>query len=359
MRRNTRIGVPLLLAALGWTLAGPAAARAALALLASGAALLPPAAAEIPGDVPDVVIFADGFESGTLEAWNGVPISGSDTLTTSDTQSHTYFYRVPGTPAPLAGRPVLVWLHGDSGSGGGGFGAEFYPFTDPDGAIVVTPSGIAQTWTHAADDLPGMPQDAQFLSLLLDRLIAEGVAGSAVDPARIYVGGVSRGAYMPYFLLQRPSTKYRLAAVAVNAGLLYCQAGDADCEAGTSSPTHHDAPTPILHLHGTNDPDVAPPPTATFHVPIDWTIDWRVFWPMQFWAEQHGCFGGDNSTGQDDGILRETYLVGANTARVYDLTGWNAGCARYQLILVTNGGHVIAGQEGRIWAFLRAHTLGE
>lgn len=335
-------------------------ALAATLLLALAIAAPPPGSADrfgrgLFGDL----IFTDGFESGTTAAWAGEPTSGSDTLATSDAQSHTYFYRVPGTPAPAAGRPVLLWLHGDGGSGGGSFGSGFYPYTDPDGAIVVTPSGIGQTWTHAAGDLAGQPQDAQFLSLLLDRLVADGVAGSAVDPARIYAGGVSRGAYMPYYLLQRPSTKFRLAAVAVNAGLLYCQAGDADCEADSSSSAHHDAPAPILHIHGTNDGAVAPPPISTFHQPIDWGIDWRVFWPMKFWAAQHGCFGGDNSTGNDDGVLRETYPVGANTAEVHDLTGWDASCAKYQLILVTNGGHVIPGQEGRIWAFLASHALGE
>ncbi len=329
-------------------------------LFALGAALPGAGRAQrFVADSPAALVFADGFESGTTGAWNGDPVSGSDTITTSDAQSHTYFYRVPGTSAPATGRPVLLWLHGDGGSGGGGFGSGFYPYTDPDGAIVVTPSGINQTWTHAADDLPEMPQDAQFLSLLLDRLIAVGVAGSAVDPARIYLGGVSRGAYIPYYLLQRPSTKYRLAAVAVNAGLVYCQAGDADCATGGSSPQYHDAAAAILHLHGTNDTAVEPPPTALFHVPIDWNIDWRVFWPMNLWAGQHGCFGGDNSTGNDDGVLLATYLVGVNTARVYDLTGWDPSCAKYQLILVTNGGHVITGQEGRIWAFLRSHLLGE
>ena len=80
---------------------------------------------------------------------------------------------------------------------------------------------------------------------------------------------------------------------------------------------------------------------------------------MNLWAGQRGCFGGDNSTGNDDGVLRATYLVGANTARVYDLTGWDPNCAKYQLILVTNGGHVIPGQEGRIWSFLASHLLGE
>lgn len=295
-------------------------------------------------------LFGDGFDSAAAAA----VISGSATLQTSDSATHTYYYRIPSTPAPYHGHAVVIWLHGDGGSGNG-FGSGFYPFTDPDSAILVTPNGTNQTWTHAADDLPGQPQDSQFLSLLIDSLIADGVAGAPVDPNRIYLGGESRGAFMPYFLLQRPSTKMRFAAVAVNAGLLYCQDGDADCDADDSSPIHHNAPTPILHLHGTNDTSVAPPPTATFHDPIDWDVDWRVFWPMKFWATQNGCFGGDNSSGMDNGVLQETFSVGGHTAQRYDLSAWGASCSKYQLILVTDGGHVIGGQHGRIWSFLKSY----
>lgn len=303
------------------------------------------------------IIFESSFEGGSTGDWGPpVVVSGSATLTTSDGQLHTFFYRVPATAAPPDDRPVLLWLHGDGGSGNG-YGTQFYPHTDPDGAIVVTPSGINQTWTHAAADLPGQPQDAQFLSLLLDELIANGVGGASVDARKIYLGGESRGAYMPYFLLQRPSTRTRLAAVAVNAGLLYCQAGDGDCEADTWDAVLHAAPTPILHLHGTNDTAVAPPPTATFHHPINWSIDWRVFSPMKFWAKQNGCFDGGNPAGQDNGVEQESWLVGANTARRYDLSSWGADCARYQLVLVTNGGHVIGGQHARIWAFLKSWQL--
>ncbi|MEO8197908.1 MAG: hypothetical protein ABI689_14420 [Thermoanaerobaculia bacterium] len=303
-----------------------------------------------------VEVFSDGFEDGTQNAWLNL-VSGSGTLETTDGATHTYYFHVPATASPAAGRPVLIWLHGDGGSGNG-YGTAFYPFTDPDGGIVVTPSGTNQTWTHAASDLVGQPQDSQFLSLLIDMLIASGVGGSTVDPARIYLGGESRGAYMPYFLLQRASTRERLAAVAVNAGLLYCQAGDTECDAGGSNPTLHAAATPILHLHGTNDPAVEPPPTATFHVPVDWGIDWRVFWPMKFWAEQHGCFDG-NPGGNNNGVLQETFPVGGNSANRYDLSAWGASCSRYQLILVTNGGHVIAGQHERIWSFLRSWQLGD
>lgn len=295
-------------------------------------------------------LFGSGFDA------RGLPqtVEGSGTMQTTDGQTHTYYYRIPAAPAPVHGHPVLIWLHGDGGTGNG-FGSGFYPFTDADSAIMVTPSGIDQTWTHAAADLPGQPQDSQFISNLIDTMIGDGIDGAAVDPERIYIGGESRGAFMPYFLLQRPSTKMRFAAVAINAGLLYCQDGDVDCEVDGSSPLHHDAATPILHLHGTNDAAVEPPPTATFHDPIDWSIDWRVFFPMNLWAIQNGCFVGDNATGQDNGVLRETYAVGSHTAQRYDLTGWGSRCSKYQLTLVTDGGHVIPGQYARIWSFMKGY----
>ena len=42
---------------------------------------------------------------------------------------------------------MLIWLHGDGGSGNG-YGSGFYPFTDADSAIVVTPSGTNQTYVN-------------------------------------------------------------------------------------------------------------------------------------------------------------------------------------------------------------------
>jgi hypothetical protein len=76
---------------------------------------------------------------------------------------------------------------------------------------------------------------------------------------------------------------------------------------------------------------------------------------MKLWATQHGCFGGDNSSGNDDGVLQETYTANTHPARRYDLSGWGESCSRYQLILVENGGHVIAAQYQRIWSFLKGY----
>lgn len=276
--------------------------------------------------------------------------SGDSEIETSDGADHTYYWRVPATDAPASGRPVLIWLHGDGGNGSA-MAPKFWPFTDPDGAIVVTPNGTNQTWNHRAADGPG-PLDSQFLERLIDLLSN----CDSVDPDRIFVGGASRGAYMPYYLLQRAGTRDRIAAVAVNAGLLYCQEGDI-CNADVSTPGLHSSDARIIHLHGTDDQAVAPPPTAAYHDPVDWNVDWRVFNPMKLWAQQNGCWT-DEIGGPNNGVLRETYQVSGNLAKVYDLSAHNPICSSYQLILVTKGGHVIDDQEARTWAFLMDRGFG-
>jgi poly(3-hydroxybutyrate) depolymerase len=299
------------------------------------------------------VASASSAEAAPAVCGNG-PLSGSSTLVTSDHQTHKYYFRIPSTAAPAGGRPVLIWMHGDGGTGAPPFGSEFWQYTDPDGAILLTPNGTDLTWTHAASDLSGQPQDSQFISLILDELQLATCAG--VDKNHIYLGGASRGAFMPYFLLQRPSTRNRIAAVAVNAGLLYCQTGDTACQAESSDPVLHGAHVPILHLHGTDDTLVEPPPTATYAGNPNWDVDWRVFTPMKLWAQQSGCFDYTSyASGPNNGVLRETYSVNGHTARVYDLSGHGADCSKYQLILVDNGGHVIPNQEERIWNFLQGN----
>ncbi|GAA3823422.1 hypothetical protein [Nocardioides panacisoli] len=275
------------------------------------------------------------------------PATGSSQITTTDGAVHKYYWRVPSTAAPAAGRPVLIWLHGDGGTGAA-MAPGFWPYADPDGAMIITPNGTDGTWNHMAGDVPGTPYDAQFLSKIIDTVDACG----SVDSSKVFVGGTSRGAFMPYYLLQRASTRDRIAAVAVNAGLVYCQDQDPECDLDHPASGRFDSSARIIHLHGTNDTQVSPPPTATFHDPVDWDVDWRVFFPMDLWAQNNGCWDPNEVGGTNNGVLKETYDVAGNQAKVYDLTGNGPSCADYQLILVDHGGHVIDGQEGRIWAFL-------
>ena len=284
---------------------------------------------------------------------NNAPITGSQNINTSDGQPHTYYYRVPATAAPATGRPVLIYLHGQGGTGAN-FAAKFHPFTDPDGAVVIAPNGVNQTWTHAASDIAGLPLDAQFIEKIVNILKTGQFQGQPVNPSKIYLTGDSRGGFMPYYLLQRAGTRNAFAAVGVNAGLMYCQNNDNQCNDQQSNQTLHSASTPIIHVHGTNDAVVQPVPLAAPLVapndPTYWNDAWRVFNPMKFFAEQNGCFNPSP-------VTAGTLFTPANSTQIkgYDLSSKGAVCHKYQLYLVTNGGHVPASMEKTIWNFLRSY----
>jgi len=282
-----------------------------------------------------------------------VVVQGNSSMVTTDGQTHIYYYRAPAVATPAGGRPVLIYLHGDGGTGATGI-PSYYPFTDPDGALTVTPSGTNKTWSHYAADVAGQAQDSQFLEKIVTQLKTGQFNNQQINTKKIYLAGGSRGAYMPYYLLQRSGTRNQFAAVAINAGLLYCQAGDAECSVDYNTPLHS-AVTPIIHVHGTNDTAVAPVPTAFAHSPIDWGQDWRVFNPLNLFAAQNGCFDGSLQT---TNAKQFTSLVtsAGKTAVGYDLSPQGAACHKYQLYLVTSGGHVPVGMEKTIWDFLKAYS---
>ena len=78
---------------------------------------------------------------------------------------------------------------------------------------------------------------------------------------------------------------------------------------------------------------------------------------MKLWAQQNGCFGGDIAASKNDGVLLASFTVGGQAAQLFDLSGWGSDCSKYQLLLVEDGGHVIAGQHQRIWQFLSRYRL--
>lgn len=282
-----------------------------------------------------------------------VVVTGSNTLVTTDNQTHTYYYRAPAVATPAAGRPVLIFLHGDGGTGASGSQA-FYPFTDPDGVLIVSPSGTAKTWSHYAADVAGQAQDSQFIEKIVQMLKTGQFNGQRIDTRRIYLTGVSRGAYMPYYLLQRSGTRNQFAAVAINAGLVYCQAGDAECS-DTFGSNLHSATAAIIHVHGTNDTAVAPAPLAMPHSPINWNEDWKVFNPLKFFAYKNGCF--DSSLASQNARQINSFTTSAGkVATGYDLQPKGASCTKYQLYLVTDGGHVPKGMEKTIWDFLKQYS---
>jgi polyhydroxybutyrate depolymerase len=161
--------------------------------------------------------------------------------------ARSYLLHVGG-PAK-AGRPLVLVLHGLTGSGAAIHSrtrGTFDRLADRDGAVVVYPDALGDPhrWSegYPAGDGPPPPDDVGFLSALVDALVAE----LGVDRKRVFAAGLSNGAAMVYRLAcERPDL---VAAVAPVAGYIRFEVART-CARG--------APVSIIAMHGTEDP-IAP-----------------------------------------------------------------------------------------------------
>ncbi len=131
-------------------------------------------------------------------------------------------YLVHAPPRRGAGRRALVLsLHGGGGHAAGvaaqtGFSA----LADREGFVVAYPDGVDKGWNDGRAGVPSTAakenvDDVGFLTAVLDDL-ARGPLG--VDPARVYVTGISNGAFMSSrFACERSE---RVAAIGLVAGTM-------------------------------------------------------------------------------------------------------------------------------------------
>lgn len=158
-------------------------------------------------------------------------------------EQRSYLLHVPAK-APPEGAPLVLALHGGASNG-----AVMERFTglsdvaDAMGFVVAYPEGSGRferllAWNAGrccGAAAANKVDDSGFLAELIDHL----VVANGVDPARVYVTGMSNGAMMAYRLAaEHPE---RIAAVAAVAGGLEVPA---DTIVG---------PVPVLHIHGTAD----------------------------------------------------------------------------------------------------------
>jgi len=142
--------------------------------------------------------------------------------------------------------PVVFLLHG-----AGGVAAHLAPYVglnavaDREHFIVVYPQGIEKVWNDGRDPgdkashKRGSEDDAAFLNLLADGLVADGVA----DPERIYLAGISNGGFMALNLACNPDSRF--AAIASVIASLPEKAKPA-CTPRRA--------VPVLMINGTADP---------------------------------------------------------------------------------------------------------
>jgi polyhydroxybutyrate depolymerase len=148
----------------------------------------------------------------------------------------------PRTPAPL-----LLELHG-RGIGPIMFDrwTGFSALADEEGFVLAMPSAIGEVWNDGRYRGPDWPEHQAIDDVGYLLAVIDDVAGQrAIDPARIYVVGMSNGATMAGRLAWEHAE--RIAAVAQVAGT-----------AAAEIVAQHDpaTPLPLLEIHGSRDRSV-------------------------------------------------------------------------------------------------------
>ena len=152
-----------------------------------------------------------------------------------------YVLHVP--PGPRVARPLVVLLHGRLGDGAGEARLSYFdPIADSVGALVAYPDGYRRSW---ADGRLGTPADKAGVDdvAFFRALVADVASREPVDSSRIYVAGMSNGAFMTERLVCDAADL--IAAAGVVAGTL------SDSLAERCRPSR---PVPVMLMNGTGDP---------------------------------------------------------------------------------------------------------
>jgi polyhydroxybutyrate depolymerase len=215
-------------------------------------------------------------------------------------QARPYPFYVPGGYDPATPAPLVMLLHGHA-PGQDGQAIESYfqlvPVAEANTFLYVAPNGLMDStgvrfWnaTDACCDFDNTGvDDVAYLGQVIDDMSAR----YNVDPARIYVGGFSNGAFMAHRL--GCDLADRLAAVISVSGATWNDPSRCQPAANIS----------VLEIHGTADMNVlydggniaAPYPGAETTIAI--------------WGQKNGCTGQLADTGQRADL--DTQLAGQET----------------------------------------------
>jgi polyhydroxybutyrate depolymerase len=161
-----------------------------------------------------IIVFTAGCSSTTTTTTTSSTVSVSGDHTASlvwDGQTRNYIYHVPATAYTGASMPLVFALHGGGGDAEqmirlthGGFNT----LADRDGFFVIYPTALDAKWNDGRDPAFSSSDDVGFIGELI-RLF---ILNWNIDPARIYVTGISNGSHMTMRLARDLSDKFAAAA---------------------------------------------------------------------------------------------------------------------------------------------------
>lgn len=254
-------------------------------------------------------------------AWSASP--ESLTLTHAGVE-RTYLRYVPDRVARSSVKaPLVLVLHGGRGRAGQIMRyTGFNRLADRQGFVVVYPQGLNRQWSDGRP-VNGATDDVGFLVKAVDAAVTTG----QVDPARVFVAGISNGGFMALRLACDATARF--------AGVAAVTAQLTDYLSTRCRPSR---PLPVLLLNGTEDPLVPYKGGVVAErfggrgavIPTDATLG--------FWAWRNGCQGGPRTARLPDRDPGD----GTRIERM----AWETciGGARVVLYRVVGGGHTWPGK---------------
>jgi polyhydroxybutyrate depolymerase len=229
-------------------------------------------------------------------------------------------------PAKAAGpAPLVIALHGLGGNGQGFRNyAGIDAAADREGFIAVYPDAIEGSWSYGRPIVRPMPvingetvDDVGFIRALIDDLVSK----KLVDPARVYVTGISRGGLMAFTAACALADKIA-AAVPLITGMTDLQRED--CRPAR--------PVPIMVIAGTGDQM-----QSFTGAQLDKGRLLSVPETLDFWRTRYGCTGRD--------VRRLPHRDPADRTQV-TLLDWRGCAAQLRLYRIEGGGHQIPSISG-------------
>lgn len=259
-----------------------------------------------------------------------------------DGQKRQYFLYVPESYTGNDPVPLIFNFHGYTQYADNYIlHSDFRPIADTAKFILVYPQGtlfnglthwnVSGNWTQGST-----VDDVGFTEAMIDTLTSE----YNIDISRIYAAGLSNGGYMSFHLACQLNDKF--AAIASVAATMI------PTTFNTCNPQH---PTPILQIHGTNDP-LVPYNGNSISVSVDDVL--------QYWVNYNNC----NTNPITTNLPHNPVTTNGSTAQhiVYD-DGDNH--VRVEHFKIIGGGHEWPGSSGNmdinacdeIWKFFSNYDI--